>query len=287
VDGRLLFLDPGNSPRGTVPGAEKPCASASVSPPQNSILRASIPHEHRRQYAPTACFLHVSTAVCAPCSEQLHGYAQSHHEIPPSQIVLPSVPPLSTINHEKPAQRITRRTSKCYSISIIPVRITATASPAASFLPPNRKRLATTAHPPRSWRARDVSDVAVIRPQLGKARKSRWCILLALHSQACISRNTADRRGKGVLSDENGTDGAQTPRLLEGIVWVYVLCCRSDSFAACRDRTIRERAGYGARIADRCAGGGNSAIHSSFGNRQCRHMARNAAHSQDRPTSPD
>ena len=54
--------------------------------------------------------------------------------------------PLSILNDEKPAHRITHRKSKSYSISIIPVRITATATPAASFLPPNRKRLANTPH---------------------------------------------------------------------------------------------------------------------------------------------
>ena len=63
---------------GTVPVAEKPCASFSASPPHNSISQASILHDHRRQPAPTACSLHVSAAVCAPRSEQLHGYAQSH-----------------------------------------------------------------------------------------------------------------------------------------------------------------------------------------------------------------
>src|ERR1019366_547507 len=76
--------------RGTAPVAEKPCASSSASPPQNSISQASIPHEHRRQHAPTACSLHVSAAVCALRSEQLYGYAQSHPEIAGSRIALPS-----------------------------------------------------------------------------------------------------------------------------------------------------------------------------------------------------
>src|ERR1700687_1529721 len=76
--------------RGTALAAEKPCASSSGSPPQNFTSQASIPHEHRRQHAPTACSLHVSAAVCASHSEQLHGYAQSHPEIAASQIALPS-----------------------------------------------------------------------------------------------------------------------------------------------------------------------------------------------------
>src|ERR1017187_55427 len=67
--------------RGTAPAAERPCASSSASPLQNSTSQPSIPHEHRRQHAPTACSLHVSAAVCASRSEQLHGYAQSHPEV--------------------------------------------------------------------------------------------------------------------------------------------------------------------------------------------------------------
>jgi hypothetical protein len=49
--------------------------------------------------------------------------------------------PVSIINGEKSTHKITHRNTRCYSISIIPIRITATAAPAASFLPPNRKRL--------------------------------------------------------------------------------------------------------------------------------------------------
>ena len=49
--------------------------------------------------------------------------------------------PLSGLNDEKPAPRISHRKPKCYSISISPSKITATAAPAPSFLPPNRKRL--------------------------------------------------------------------------------------------------------------------------------------------------
>src|ERR1700719_904922 len=73
VANRCLFRHCLIALRGTVPVAEKPCASSSASPPQNSISQASIPHEYRRQHAPTACSLHVSTAVCAQRSEQLHG----------------------------------------------------------------------------------------------------------------------------------------------------------------------------------------------------------------------
>jgi hypothetical protein len=73
---------------GTVHAAEKPCASSSVSPLQNSISQASTPHEHRRQHAPTACSSHVSAEVCASGSEQLHRSAQSHPEIAESQIAL-------------------------------------------------------------------------------------------------------------------------------------------------------------------------------------------------------
>jgi hypothetical protein len=82
------------------PAAEKPCASSSASRPQNFISQPSIPHEHRRQHAPTACPLHVSAAVCASRSEQLHRYAQSHTEIAASQIALP------------PAQRCPSSTTK-------------------------------------------------------------------------------------------------------------------------------------------------------------------------------
>ena len=52
---------------------------------------------------------------------------------------------LTVIHHQrqkKPSPRITHRKSECYSISITPSKITATAAPAPSFLPPNRKRLA-------------------------------------------------------------------------------------------------------------------------------------------------
>src|SRR5258708_19164320 len=87
---RCLFRCCLIAPRRTAPVAEKPCASSSASPPQNSISQASIPHEHRRQHAPTACSLHVSTSACAPRSEQLHGYAQSHPQIAGSQFALPS-----------------------------------------------------------------------------------------------------------------------------------------------------------------------------------------------------
>ncbi len=76
--------------RGTVPAAEKPCASSNGSPLQNSISQAWIPHEQRRQHAPTACSLQDSAAVCASRSEQLPGYSQSHPEIAASQIALPS-----------------------------------------------------------------------------------------------------------------------------------------------------------------------------------------------------
>src|SRR5579859_4392586 len=75
---------------GTAPVAEKPCASFSASPLPNSISKASIPHEHRRQNAPTACALHVSPAVCTPRSEQLHGHAHSHPEIAAPQSAMPS-----------------------------------------------------------------------------------------------------------------------------------------------------------------------------------------------------
>src|SRR5450755_3098668 len=75
---------------GTAPVAENPCASLSASPPQNFISQASTPHEHPRQHAPTACSLHVSAAVCASRSEQLHRYPQSHPEIAGSQIALSS-----------------------------------------------------------------------------------------------------------------------------------------------------------------------------------------------------
>jgi hypothetical protein len=144
---------------GTAPVAEKPCASSSASPPQNSISQASIPHEHRRQHAPTACSLHVSTPVCASRSEQLRRYAHSHPEIAACKSPCPTGSKLSIINDEKPAPGITHRKSKSYSISIIPVRITATAV---------RLRLpsyllienASQPHlPSRSCRARDVSDV--------------------------------------------------------------------------------------------------------------------------------
>jgi hypothetical protein len=49
--------------------------------------------------------------------------------------------PLSIINGEKSTHKTTHRYTRCYSISIIPISITATAAPAASFLPPNRKCL--------------------------------------------------------------------------------------------------------------------------------------------------
>src|ERR1700728_2537911 len=87
--------------RGTVHAAENPCASSNASPPQNSTSQPSIPHEHHRQHSPTACSLHVSAAVCASRSEQLHDYAQSHPAIPQSQNPLPSTqrrPPSTSKN---------------------------------------------------------------------------------------------------------------------------------------------------------------------------------------------
>ncbi len=42
--------------------------------------------------------------------------------------------PVSIINGEKPAHRFTHRTTKHYSISIIPIRITAPAANACRFL---------------------------------------------------------------------------------------------------------------------------------------------------------
>ena len=71
VASRCLYRHCPIALRGTVPVAEKPCVSSSASPPQNFISQASIPHEHRRQHAPTACSLHVSAAVCASPSQQL------------------------------------------------------------------------------------------------------------------------------------------------------------------------------------------------------------------------
>src|ERR1035441_2564794 len=97
--------------RGTAPVAEKPCASSNASPPQNSISQASIPHDHRRQHAPTACSLHVSAAVCARRSDQLHRYARSHPESAPSQFPLPPAHrcPSSTTKNP-PAESLTGST---------------------------------------------------------------------------------------------------------------------------------------------------------------------------------
>jgi hypothetical protein len=47
-------------------------------------------------------------------------------------------------NTEKPAHRNSHHTYGPYSIPIIPISITVTAAPAASFLLPNRKRLGTS-----------------------------------------------------------------------------------------------------------------------------------------------
>src|SRR5580704_4030194 len=68
---------------GTVPDAEKPCASSSASPQLSSISQASTLHDHRRQSAPPACSPHVSDAVCAQQAEQLQEHALRYPKLAP------------------------------------------------------------------------------------------------------------------------------------------------------------------------------------------------------------
>src|SRR5580704_16779318 len=60
---------------GTAPAAEKPCASLSATPQQNSTSQASIPHDHCCQPAPPTCSSHVYPEVCLPPNQHPHPHA--------------------------------------------------------------------------------------------------------------------------------------------------------------------------------------------------------------------
>jgi hypothetical protein len=80
------------------------------------------------------CSSHVCAAVCAQHRELPQYYSEEHHHragshrTPTSKDALPSSSP------KKSHHKIIRRNTKRYSISIIPVRITATAANACGFL---------------------------------------------------------------------------------------------------------------------------------------------------------
>ena len=89
---------------GTVPAAEKPCASSSVSPLHNSTSGASILHDRCCQSAPPACSSHVFPAVCAQLTKQLLGSGQLHPATAASQLAMPSTHryPSSTTKNQPP-----------------------------------------------------------------------------------------------------------------------------------------------------------------------------------------
>ena len=136
------------------PRCEDPCASSNASPPQNSISQPSIPHE---RFANTLPMLARRTS---PGSVRI---GQKNSMTKPHPILnRPIAHPLSHLDLFHRQRRKTRPQNhspevRAYSISIIPLWITATAAPAPSFLPPNRKRLATMSQASRSCRARGVS----------------------------------------------------------------------------------------------------------------------------------
>jgi hypothetical protein len=143
---------------GTVPAAAKPYVSSSASPLHNSILQASIPHDRLCQSALPACSTHVFAGVCASQAEQLHHQIQRHARTTRLQtahaIAHRSTSPSATIASPKSISS----TTKPHSIAIIPSS-TATAAPAASFSPPNRKRLGLSSEASSKTRLRGVSDL--------------------------------------------------------------------------------------------------------------------------------
>src|SRR5579863_1234262 len=127
---------------GTVPGAEKPCASSSASPLHSSISQALIPHDCLHQSARSACSTHVCEAVCAQLAVHPQGHGPRH---PKAALLHPADAP-AQLSPSSPAKntppKITRPSNEHNSISIISTWITANPAPAASFSPANRKRLA-------------------------------------------------------------------------------------------------------------------------------------------------
>src|ERR1700735_2715911 len=104
-------------------------------------------------------------------AEQHPGMVQSQIDHPAAyQFPSPSMP----IHDLRAPQEL----PKTYSISINPRLITATAAPAASFLPPNRKRLEPVPrHPSESCASRFRSWLTVIHQRrLVLVRETRDCL---------------------------------------------------------------------------------------------------------------
>ena len=93
---------------------------------------------------------------------------------------------------------------KTYSISINPRLITATAAPAASFLPPNRKRLEPVPrHPSESCASRFRSWLTVTRSANGASRGEWICGELQLSEPGDLShqRGRLSLGSRAMLAD--------------------------------------------------------------------------------------